>query len=108
MSLDGGSEENLNAAGIARPESSLSFLDRPGFIKKKSGGWFKRLGGGGNENGGGKRGSVFSDSKSAGSHKLAVKKGPPPPKIPELNEFKFKVSDDQGSLGGGDMFKNIK
>lgn len=35
--------------------------------------------------------------------------GPPPPKLPELNQLKAKVADDdQGSLGAEDMFKNIK
>lgn len=35
-------------------------------------------------------------------------KGPPPPTLPELDQLKAKViADDAGSLGGGDMFKNI-
>lgn len=37
------------------------------------------------------------------------KKGPPPPKLPELNQLKAKIQDnDEGSLGADDMFKNIK
>lgn len=40
---------------------------------------------------------------------VVVKKGPPPPKLPELNMLKSKIADDdEGSLGGGEMFKNIK
>jgi hypothetical protein len=36
-------------------------------------------------------------------------KGPPPPKLPELNQLKAKVgNNEEGSLGGEDMFKNIK
>ena len=38
-----------------------------------------------------------------------VPKGPPPPKLPELNQLKSKIpEDDEGSLGGEDLFKNIK
>ena len=34
---------------------------------------------------------------------------PPPPKLPELNQLKAKIADnDEGSLGADDMFKNIK
>jgi len=33
--------------------------------------------------------------------------GPPAPKLPELNQFKAKVDENTGSLGGGDMFANI-
>jgi len=40
---------------------------------------------------------------------VKVAKGPPPPKLPELNQLKHKVADnDEGSLGGGDMFSNIR
>lgn len=35
-------------------------------------------------------------------------KGPPPPMLPELDQFKSKVLDDEGSLGADDMFKNVK
>jgi hypothetical protein len=35
--------------------------------------------------------------------------GPPPPKLPELNQLKAMIADgDGGSLGGGEMFKNIR
>jgi len=82
-----------------RPESSLSFVDgRPGLRTKKSGSWFKRLGSGGNVN----RSSVVYEEKK-------VPMGPPPPKLPELNQLKAKIpEDDEGSLGAEDMFKNIK
>lgn len=33
--------------------------------------------------------------------------GPPPPKLPELNQLKAKVDENTGSLGGGDLFANI-
>lgn len=99
------SNENLHAADIQRPESSLSFLDRPGLIKKKSGSWFKKLGSGE----AGNRASMMFDSKIIEEEKpKPVKKNPPPPKLPELNQFKAKVQGDQGSFGGDDLFKNIK
>jgi hypothetical protein len=95
-----GSREDL--AGIGRPDSPISFLSgRPSLIKNKSGSWFSKLGGAG----GGKRASVVYENTSQ------VKKpmGPPPPKLPELNQLKAKIADDdEGSLGGGEMFKNIR
>lgn len=40
---------------------------------------------------------------------VVVKKGPPPPKLPELNQLKAGIADgDEGSLGGGEMFRNIR
>ena len=97
---DNGSDEDVTM--IDRPESSLSFVNgRPGLRTKKSGSWFRRLGGGGNvtEN----RQSVVYEKK------VVPKMGPPPPKLPELNQLKAKIpEDDEGSLGGEDMFKNIK
>jgi len=84
---------------IDRPESSLSFVDgRPGLRTKKSGSWFKRLGTSSSTN----RSSVMYEEKK-------VPMGPPPPKLPELNQLKAKIpEDDEGSLGGDEMFKNIK
>jgi hypothetical protein len=41
--------------------------------------------------------------------KKVVPMGPPPPKLPELNQLKAKIpEDDEGSLGAEDIFKNIK
>ena len=37
-----------------------------------------------------------------------ISMGPPPPKLPELNQLKAKVPENEGSLGGEDMFKNIR
>jgi len=85
---------------IDRPESSLSFASgRPGLIKKKSGSWFRRIGSAGQS---ANRTSVVYEEKK-------VPMGPPPPKLPELSQLKAKISgNDEGSLGGEDMFKNIK
>ncbi len=82
-----------------RPESSLSFVDgRPGLRTKRSGSWFRRLGSGQNAN----RASVVYEEKK-------ISMGPPPPKLPELNQLKARIpEDDEGSLGGEDIFKNIK
>ena len=77
---------------------------RPGLGRKKSGSWFSKLGGGG------KRTSVVYENAAPVQQDVRVeKKGPPPPKLPELDQLKAKVaSDDEGSLGGGEMFKNIR
>ena len=93
------SQENLSAGGMPpRPESSLSF-SRPS-MKKKSGSWFKRLTG---------SGGVDRTSMIIEERENPLPKGPPPPKLPELSQLKSKVdADDGGSLGGEDMFKNIK
>jgi len=93
-----GSQEDVMM--IDRPESSLSFVDgRPGLRTKKSGSWFRRLGSGA----GGNRSSVVYEEKKV------VPMGPPPPKLPELNQLKAKIpEDDEGSLGAEDIFKNIK
>lgn len=80
----------------------MSFASgRPSLAKKKSGSWFKRLG----STGGGKRTSVIYEDRKVVE---PVKNGPPPPKLPELNQLKARVAEgDEGSLGG-DMFKDIK
>ncbi len=84
---------------IDRPESSLSFVDgRPALRTKRSGSWFRRLASGSSAN----RTSVVYEEKK-------VPMGPPPPKLPELNQLKARIpEDDEGSLGGEDLFKNIK
>jgi hypothetical protein len=89
-----GSNEDLT--GIGRPDSPSSFFDgRP----KKSGSWFKRLGSS-------NRTSVIYENRP---EEKKVAKGPPPPKLPELNQLKAKVSEnDEGGFGGDDLFKNIK
>lgn len=83
----------------------MSFASqRPSLAKKKSGSWFKRLG----SSNGSKRTSVIYEEKKPVPAPV-VKKGPPPPKLPELNQLKAKIAeDDGGSLGADDMFKNIK
>ncbi|KAG9242679.1 hypothetical protein BJ878DRAFT_481797 [Calycina marina] len=87
-----------------RPESPRSFMDgRPALKKAKSGSWFSILGGSGN-----KRSSVIYEAPKLVATKPETKVTPPP-KLPELNQLKSKVqSDDGGSLGADDMFKNIK
>jgi hypothetical protein len=91
-----GSREDVTM--MDRPESSLSFVDgKPGLRTKRSGSWFRRLGSGG------QRSSVVYEEKKI------VPMGPPPPKLPELNQLKAKIpEDDEGSLGAEDIFKNIK
>jgi hypothetical protein len=95
------SPEELSAIG--RPDSPSSFLSgKPGLSRKKSGSWFRRLASSSNRN---HRTSVVYEN---GPPQKTVPRGPPPPKLPELNQLKAKVEDDdKGSLGGDDMFKNI-
>jgi hypothetical protein len=95
------SQENLSPEG-GRPESPSAFstVSRPGG-KRRSSSWFRRFVGGGETET--KRTSIVYEEKE----KEALK-GPPPPTLPELDQLKAKViADDAGSLGGGDMFKNI-
>jgi len=95
---------------LTRPETSGSLAttnggSRPGGLaKQKSGGWFRKLTG----SSGGNRNSVLVVMEEKQPPK-EIKKGPPPPKLPELNQLKAKIpEDDEGSLGGEDMFKNIQ
>jgi len=97
------STDDLGTVG-ERPGTSLT---QP----KRSTSWFRRLGSSStgnasvNGNGNAHRTSVVYENPAP----VAVKKGPPPPKLPELNMLKAKIADDdEGSLGGGEMFKNIK
>jgi len=46
-------------------------------------------------------------SLNGNSVRKAVDMGPPAPKLPELNQFKAKVDESTGSLGGADMFAGI-
>lgn len=74
---------------------------RPALKKAKSGSWFKRLG---SLN----RNSVIYENTPVVEEKAGTM-GPPPPRLPELNQMKHRVSEeDEGSLGAEDMFKNIK
>lgn len=91
-------EEEL---GGFRPESPSGFstMSRPSMKKKRSSSWFRKFTGGGLGESANKRTSIVYEEKV----------GPPPPMLPELNQLKAKVDDnDEGSLGGEDMFKNIK
>jgi len=91
-----GSREDLT--GIGRPDSPSSFMSGPLLLRKKSGSWFRRFGSHGTGN---RTSVVYEDEKKP--------MGPPPPKLPELNQFKARVEDnDGGSLGADDMFKSIK
>ena len=87
--------------GIGRPDSPSSFLSGPSLGRRSSASWFKRLG----SNGVGNRTSVVYEN---GAAEKKVPMGPPPPKLPELNQLEARVEEeDEGSLGGGDLFKNI-
>jgi len=78
----------------------MSTVSRPGLEKKRS--WFRRLASNGGTETARKRASVVYEEKR-------TPQGPPPPRLPELNQLKAKVDkNDEGSLGGEEMFKNIK
>ncbi|KAI9743814.1 MAG: hypothetical protein M1818_002548 [Claussenomyces sp. TS43310] len=96
------SRESL-AVGEARPESPGSFtiISGPPTRSKRSSSWFGRFTGSGLPESENKRASTVYEEKPSA-------KGPPPPRLPELNQLKAKVEKDKGfSLGAEDMFKNI-
>lgn len=104
---DNASQEDL--VSVYRPESAMSFASgRPGLMKKNSSGsWFKRLG----SSSGRKRSDVILEEKNLPVQHVpapAVTRGPPPPKLPELNQLKARIADDDGGSLGKDLFKNIK
>lgn len=84
-----------------------------------SGSWLKRLVGGekSEKSSSGKRTSTVFESMVEQENRGGIvdqsppakrqHAGPPPPKLPELNQLKAKVDDSTGSLGGSDMFANI-
>ncbi|KAI9649234.1 hypothetical protein NHQ30_001802 [Ciborinia camelliae] len=110
------SQEDLSK--MMRPESPNSLASsKPSFVKRKSGSWFRSFGSSS------KRSSVLYENKpmvytptlqaspeiqKENRKPVYTKPGPPPPKLPELNQLKAKISDDdRGSLGGDEMFRNI-
>ena len=90
---------------IGRPDSPSSFWSgRPSLGTTRSGSWFSKLGGGG------KRTSIVYNKAPPDKEEVRQENmGPPPPILPELNQLKAKIyTDDEGSLGGGEMFRSIK
>jgi len=93
-----GSQEDLSPGAIERPNSRTSFVKN----RRSSGSWFKRFTGGSPK---GNRTSIIYENGPSEKKPM----GPPPPKLPELNQLKAKLADDDaGSLGGGTMFENIR
>jgi hypothetical protein len=90
---------------VARPESPSAFSTTTKGSKRRSGSWFRRFVSGGYgdepEHKRTRTSIVYEEKESA-------PKGPPPPTLPELGQLKAKVDGDAVSLGGGEMFKNIK
>jgi len=86
-----------------RPDSRLSFSSTPGspsLLKKRSASWFRF----GRE----KRTSIVMEEKVNGLEGRE-KEGPPPPMLPELDQLKAKMPDNtEGSLGGEELFRDIK
>ncbi|MBE3048834.1 hypothetical protein IMZ48_41320, partial [Candidatus Bathyarchaeota archaeon] len=91
----------------SRPSSrNTSLLDEK--KAKRSSGWFRRLRPGSSSDGTLKRSSSLY--QEASSQQAPTKPaGPPPPMIPEFNTLSPKLGfGTEGSLGGSDLFKNIK
>jgi hypothetical protein len=85
---------------VDRPESALSFASTKNMDKKSRPSWFRRF-----SSNSGTRTAVIYEEKRA----TIMPMGPPPPKLPELSKLGAKIpEDDEGSLGGADLFKNIK
>lgn len=89
-----------SVASSSRPvsHSGNSFQDER--KAKRSSGWFRRLRGGDSS----KRSSMVFEQQQVPDMTRKASVNPPPPMIPELKD----LEKDQGSLGGYDLFKNIK
>ncbi|APA11145.1 predicted protein [Sclerotinia sclerotiorum 1980 UF-70] len=119
----GNAKSHEDLSKMVRPESPSSLASsKPSFVKRKSGSWFRSFGSSS------KRNSVVyvdkpvvytptlqrtpeiqkENTKPVYTKPSYTKPGPPPPKLPELNQLKAKIADDdRGSLGGDEMFRNI-
>lgn len=118
-----GNKSHEDLLKMVRPESPISLASsRPSFVKRKSGSWFRSFGSSSKRNS-----LVFEDkpvvytptlqsspelqkenTQPMYTKPMYTKPGPPPPKLPELNQLKAKIADDdRGSLGGDEMFRNI-
>ncbi|CAG8984279.1 hypothetical protein HYALB_00010704 [Hymenoscyphus albidus] len=109
--IDGqnGSFEDLH--GIKRPESALSTMtaDRSGVKAKRSSGWFRRFSSTPAQKTAQKTVVPQPQQPLPTPERKPVPRGPPPPRLPELNQLKSQIpEDDEGSLGAEDMFKNIR
>lgn len=92
------SENVISPGGVGfRPDSPSAFSTATG--KKRSSSWFRRTFIGGGDDRPNKRSSIVYEEKPT---------GPPAPMLPELDQLKSKVLNDEGSLGAEDMFKNVK
>ena len=98
------SQENLNSEA-ARPESPSAFSTTTKGSKRRSGSWFRRFVTGGNSD---EPEHKRTRTSIVYEEKENTPKEPPPPTLPELGQLKAKVDGDAVSLGGGEMFKNIK
>lgn len=117
----GNAKSHEDLSKMVRSESPSSLASsRPSFVKRKSGSWFRSFGSSS------KRSSIVYEDKPVvydpppppSQRRMEIqmenfkpvytKPSPPPPKLPELNQLKAKIADDdRGSLGGDDMFRNI-
>lgn len=94
-----GAAEPAASVNGSRPQSRSGGSVMDERKARRGSGWFRRLRGGDS-----KRSSLIFEQTSAPTTTNSKPSGPPPPMIPELKE----LEKDEGSLGGGDLFKNIK
>lgn len=81
---------------------SVMTTDRPGLKPKRSSSWFKRFSNAPIQ-------AQVPQQQQQSMDRKPIPKGPPPPRLPELNQLKSQIpEDDEGSLGAEDMFKNIR
>lgn len=108
--------DGLPYSGPSRPESSLSFVSSGGTKTKKKRSWWQKLMGAKEEdetkgaNGTPlhkKRTSTVMEKDEPNEALPPRKKGPPPPKLPELRGVSREGKAD-GGFGGDDMFSNIR
>lgn len=102
-----GTNSNISSEdlGLHRPESLSAFSTTTKASKRRSVSWFRRF------MGGGQSGSDEEERKRISVVPEDVEKvnrGPPAPTLPELGQLRARVDDDAVSLGGAEIFKDIK
>ncbi|RKF71424.1 hypothetical protein GcC1_100026 [Golovinomyces cichoracearum] len=95
------SHETLN---VSRPDSSMSYMSASKSFsggKRRNFNWLSRFYGD-------SAGHGFLKKRTSIVIEENVAKEPPVPMLPKLSQFKAMILEDDGGLGGEDLFKDIK
>ncbi|TQS34435.1 hypothetical protein Golomagni_05183 [Golovinomyces magnicellulatus] len=95
------SHETLN---VSRPDSSMSYMSASKSFsggKRRNFNWLSRFYGDSTGHG-------FLKKRTSIVIEENVTKEPPVPMLPKLSQFKAMILEDDGGLGGEDLFKDIK